>query len=119
MLRIPLLFFVAERSLRPPLNVKAKALSATALNVTWQPNPINNENAILAHVVFYQCNTSGCQREKKQKVIDEVSATSRKIDQLFGGTPYLVYLSTYGQTGVKSANSKVVRAKTLESGKLC
>ena len=94
-------------------------MSASSLNISWQLNPINNEQAILAHVVVYEYNTSASTRAKKQKVIDEASATSCIISRLFGGIPYLVYLSTYGQTMMKKiAKSETVRVRTLESGKI-
>ena len=94
--------------------MKATALTASSLNVTWELNPVNNVNAMLAHVLSYECDSNA---SKRTKVIDDVSTTSRKIDELLGGTPYVVHVSTYGRNGVKSPNSKAVRVKTLESGK--
>ncbi|XP_065063806.1 protogenin B-like [Rhopilema esculentum] len=108
-------FVFIDNALRPPINVKAVALSATSVNVTWQPNPLNNNNAVLAHIVFYEYFTSSLKRAKKERVVGEVSATHWKIDQLLGGRLYSIYLSTYGRNGQKSGNSQVARVRTLES----
>jgi len=105
-------FVFLEESLRPPINVEATALTASSLNITWELNPVNNVNAMLAHVLSYESDASS---SKRTKVIDDVSTTCRKIDELLGGTPYVVHVSTYGRNGIKSPNSKAVRVKTLES----
>ena len=112
-----MLLSLVDNALRPPIDVKAVAISATSVNVTWQPNPLNNNNAVLAHIVFYEYFTSSLKRAKKERVVGEVSATHWKIDQLLGGRLYFIYLSTYGRNGQKSSNSQVARVRTLESGK--
>ena len=101
----------------PPVKVTGVALSSSVIKVSWQANPVNNNNAILTHIVSYEDGLSTSSNRLKEKVLDEISVTELTIGRLFGGTVYSVYLTTYGKNSIKSHKSQTVRVKTLESRK--
>ncbi len=106
----------SERAVRPPIITKAEALSSSTIRVSWRPNPLNNKDTIVAHMISYTDIISTAKDKKKEQV--SIKSTDFIIDQLFGGTVYSIYLVAYGENSEKSDQTETVYITTLESGKL-